>query len=178
VAGIVSGTLPSVYVALAKQGLTNQQIIALCTPESSTLNLTRSQLNSLQTKAYAALGTITDADLQEVLDILKVITPGVVNMQDLLNPKVLFKESWPSLTTPTPSGPALIYNPDGSINTSLAGFLNSIEIPGNNVAAGCDELAKIIPAEQAIASVALAVSMSQLKNISGLTMEQFSKVLA
>ena len=178
VAGIVSGTLPSVYVALAKQGLTNQQIIALCTPESSNLDLTRSQLNSLQTKAYAALGTITDADLQEVLDILKITTPGVNNMQDLLNPKVLFKESWPSLTTPTRSGPALIYNPDGSINTALVDFLNSVEIAGNNAAAGCDELAKIVPAEQAIASIALAVSMSQLKNISGLTMEQLAEVLA
>jgi hypothetical protein len=178
VAGIVSGTLPSVYVALAKKGLTNQEIIALCTPDASNLDLTRAQLNSLQTKAYAALGTITDADLQEVLDILKVTTPGITTMQDLLNPKVLFKESWPSLTTPTQAGSTLIYNPDGSVNSKLANFLNTIEIAGNNAAAGCDELAKIVPAEQAIASVALAVSMSQLKNISGLTMPQFAGVLA
>lgn len=178
VAGIVSGTIPSVFLALAEAGLTNQEIIKLCTPDKSNLDLTRTQLNSLQAKAYQGLGKISNTDLQEVLDILSVTTPDVNTMQDLLNPRVLFGTSWPSLTIPTPDGSQPIYNANGSANSVLVDFLNGIDLGVNNTATGCDELGKIVPAEQAIASVALAVSMSQLKNISNLTMEQLAQVLS
>lgn len=177
-ANIVRGTLPSIELALREQGLNEAEIIRLCTPDQSTLNLSRSEFNSLQNRAYQALGTITGTDLQEILNILDVTIQGLTSLQDLLDPIRLFTDSWCTLTVPTANGPELIYQPNGSVNFNIAEFLNSIEFGPNNTATGCDELSKIVPVEQAIASVALAVSLSQISNISNLTPAQLAQALA
>jgi hypothetical protein len=72
VAEIGRGTIPPVEKALLAQGLTPDEIDALCTPSQSNLVLTQTQLNSLQQKAYRAMTTITGDDLSQVLAILKV----------------------------------------------------------------------------------------------------------
>ena len=178
-ANIVQGTLPSLEAALTAQGLTQEEIVRLCTPEQSTLNLSRNEFNALQSRAFVALGTITTGpDLTEILDILDVTIPGITSLQDLLNPIRLFGFSWPSLTVPTDNGPELIYQPDGSVNFNITQFLNSVEFGPNNSVTGCDELSKIVPAEQAVASVALAVSLSNISNISNLTPPQLAQALA
>lgn len=177
-ANIVQGTLPAIDTALRAQGLDEAEIIRLCTPEQSTLNLTRNEFNTLQSRAYQALGTITGTDLQDILNILDVTIQGLTSLQDLLNPVRLFTNSWPSLTVPTDNGPELIYEPSGSVNFNITQFLNSIEFGPNNTATGCDELSKIVPTEQAVASVALAVSLSQIANIADLTPAQLAQALA
>ncbi len=177
-ANIVRGTLPSIETALREQGLNEDEIIRLCTPEQSTLNLSRSEFNNLQSRAYEALGAITGTNLLEILNILDVTIQGLTSLQDLLDPLRLFTTSWTCLTVPTPSGPELIYQSDGSVNFNITEFLNSIEFGPNNTATGCDELSKIVPVEQAIASVALSVSLSQITNVSNLTTAQLAQALA
>ena len=74
VAEIVRGTIPPVEAALLAQGLTPDEIDALCTPLQSNLVLTQTQLNSLQQRAYRAMVNIVGDDLAQVLAILKVTT--------------------------------------------------------------------------------------------------------
>lgn len=176
-ANITRGTLPSLATALRAQGLTEAEIIRLCTPDQSTLTLSRSEFNTLQSRAYQALGTIVGTDLQEILDILDVTIQGLTSLQDMLNPRRLFTKSWPSLTVPTADGPQLIYQPDGTVNFNITEFLNSVSFGPNNTATGCDELGKIVPVQQAIASVALAVGLSQVPNIGNLTPAQLAQAL-
>ena len=73
-AEIVRGTIPPVEAALLAQGLTPDEIVALCTPSQSDLVLTQTQLNSLQQRAYRAMTTIVGDDLAQVLAILQVTT--------------------------------------------------------------------------------------------------------
>jgi len=177
-ANIARGTLPSITLALFEQGMSENEIVRLCTPNQSSLELTRSQFNNLQRKAYDAMLTITGTDLAEILDILDVTTPGVNNLADLLNPTVLFGESWRSLSVPTDNGPQAIYNSDGTANSIVKTFINTVEFGPNNTITGCDELSKIVPQDQAVASVALAISMSQVPNITNTDIATLARVLS
>lgn len=176
-ANIIRGTLPTIASALIKQGLSENEIVRLCTPAQSTLNLTRSQFNSLQRKAHDAMATITGTDLQEILDILEVTTPNIQSLVDLLNPIKLFGESWRSLQVNTDVGPQPIYNLDGTSNPIVKTFINEVNFGPNGSITGCDELGKIVPQEQAVASVALAVAMSQIPNISNTDVQRLAKAL-
>ena len=175
---IVRGTVPSVAFALIAQGLSENEIVALCTPSQSSLTLSRTQFNSLQRKAYDAMVTVTGTDLQEILDILNVTTPGIETLADLLNPVKLFGNSWRSLMVTTDDGSQLIYNDDGTPSYTVQRFINQVDFGPNSNVTGCDELSKIIPQEQAIASVALAVSMSQIPNIIGTDISTLARVLS
>jgi hypothetical protein len=175
---IVRGTVPSIAFALIAQGLSENEIVALCTPNQSSLTLSRTQFNSLQRKAYDAMVTVTGTDLQEILDILNVTTPGIQTLADLLNPVKLFGNSWRSLMVTTDDGSQLIYNDDGTPSYSVQRFINQVDFGPNSNVTGCDELSKIIPQEQAIASVALAVSMSQIPNIIGTDVSTLARVLS
>jgi hypothetical protein len=63
---------------------------------------------------------VTGADLQQVLDILDITTPGINSMADLLNPVKLFPNSFQTLTVNTKNGSRAIYtNAQGSVNTNL-----------------------------------------------------------
>ena len=177
VAGIVRGTLPSIERALLAQGLTQDQIIRLCTPDTSTLVISRTQFNYLQQKAYIALGNIVSPDLDDILAILNVTVPGLVSLQDLLDPKKLFIKSWPSLLTTTDAGSQLIYNPNGSVNPAIQVYVKTSQFGTNNTITGCDELSKIVPPDQAVASTALSMSLSQVKNINLTDPVTLAKVL-
>lgn len=177
-ANITRGTLPTITLALFEQKLSENQIVSLCTPSQSSLNLTQNQFNSLQRKAYDAMLTITGTDLAEILQILEVTTPGINSLADLLNPIKLFGESWRSLTVSTNEGLQPIFNNDGTTNSTVKKFINTVEFGPNSSVTGCDELAKIVPQEQAIASVALAVSMSQIPNIANTDIKTLAKVLS
>jgi hypothetical protein len=175
---IVRGTLPSITLALFDQDMSENEIVRLCTPSQSSLDLTRSQFNNLQRKAYNAMLKITGTDLAEILDILDVTTPGVNTLADLLNPTVLFGESWRSLSVPTDNGPQSIYNSDGTANSIVKTFIGSIDVGPNSNITGCDELSKIVPQDQAVASVALAVSLSQIPNIVNTDIATLARVLS
>jgi hypothetical protein len=70
-AGITSGTLSCVAKALAEYGLTENDIILLCTPGASNNGkITDGEFNALQKIAYAAMTSITGSCLEYVLQIL------------------------------------------------------------------------------------------------------------
>jgi hypothetical protein len=70
---------------------------------------------------YLAMTQITGTDLQQILNLLKVTTPGIETMADLLNPYKLFPRSFNTLTAPTANGLRGIYiNTLGAVNTNLA----------------------------------------------------------
>jgi hypothetical protein len=171
-AGIVIGTLPSITEALREQGLTTDEIVALSTPAQSDLTFTVGEFNSLQKRAYPAFQNITGDNLAEVLTILgytgSAIDPTDANtsMAALLDPKVLFALSWPSLTLNN----ILIYGFDGSVNQEIIQYLENIGEGPGATATGCDELAKIVPPSQAAASVAVAAGLQQIKGISQTTL--------
>ena len=195
-AKITSGTLSCVALKLAEFGLTESDIVLLCTPDASTRTPSTNEFNALQKKAYSAL-TAIDADcLTYVLDVLDVVTPGITTMADLLDLKKILPESWISLTVPStaptmpsaspPSptaggtagptaGVTLLFNSDGSVNPAVQAALNdstAIVLP-----AGCDELAKIIPPDQAVANKAFQASLQQVGGISTTTLPKLATAL-
>ena len=174
---MINGTLPAVRDALLAQGLTTQDISDLVNQNVESLfnptGLTANQFDSLQKRAYPALCTITGADLADVLSILGVTTANIASMCDLLDPVKIFPRSYASLTLPTPAGDILIYNNDGSVNSQVPAVLNN----GSLVPQGCDQLAKIIPPDQAAANRAIQVSFAQVKNLFNTTLPEVAAIL-
>lgn len=174
---ITSGTVPAVRNALLAAGLTDQNIADLVNNNIERLfnpnGLTAPEFDTLQKRAYPALCNVTGADLIEVLDIFGVVTPNITSMCQLLNPVKIFPLSFASLTLPTPNGPVLIYNLDGTVNDEIAPTLNS----GAVSPVGCDELGKIIPQDQAAANRALQLSFAQIKGAALTTLPQLAEVL-
>jgi hypothetical protein len=170
-AEIVRGTIPPVETALLAQGLTPDEIDALCTPTQSDLVLTQTQLNSLQQRAYRAMVNVVGDDLVQVLAILRVTTPDINTMADLLNIQKLFPRSWQSLTTPVDGDAVLIFEQDGAVNDQVTVYVTEA------VVTGCDQLAKIVPPEQAVAATALSQSLQQIGNLSQLTLPELAGAL-
>jgi hypothetical protein len=189
-AGITSGTLSCIASKLAEYGLTQSDIILLSTPEASSRTPTETEFNTLQKKAYAAMVAIDGDCLTYALDILDAIIPDIDNLGDLLDLKKIFPTSWPSMTVistapntvidpNTPPSPGstsiLIFETDGSVNPAIQAALNdstAITLP-----AGCDELAKIIPPDQAVANKAFQSSLQQVSGISTITAPQLAAAL-
>ena len=189
-AGITSGTLSCIATKLAEYGLTQSDIILLATPEASERTPTENEFNTLQKRAYAAMVAIDGDCLTYALDILDAVIPDISNLGDLLDLKKIFPTSWPSMTVistapstvidpNTPPSPGstsiLIFEPDGSVNPAIQAALNdstAITLP-----AGCDELAKIIPPDQAVANKAFQSSLQQVTGISTITAPQLAAAL-
>ena len=174
---MLNGTTPCVTTALKAQGLTDGAIAALVNNDVQSLykpnGLTPNQFDTLQKAAYPALVNVTGDCLQNVLDILDCTLPNIATMADLLDPVMIFPTSYASLTLPTPDGPVLIYNVDGSVNSAVEPILNS----GALTPVGCDQLAKIIPAAQAAANRALQIAFQQIKGIRGTSTQQLAAIL-
>ena len=189
-AGITSGTLSCIATKLAEFGLTQSDIILLATPEASERTPTENEFNTLQKRAYAAMVAIDGDCLTYALDILDAVIPDIANLGDLLDLKKVFPTSWPSMTVistapstvidpNTPPSPGstsiLIFEPDGAVNPAIQAALNdstAITLP-----AGCDELAKIIPPDQAVANKAFQSSLQQVSGISTITAPQLAAAL-
>ena len=178
---ITSGTLSCVALKLAEYGLTESDIVLLCTPDSSPRTPSTNEFNSLQKKAYQAMATIDAECLSYVLDVLGVVTPNIDTMADLLDLKKILPESWISLTVPSAGtgagggGVVLLFNPDGSVNPAVQAALNSsvaIVLP-----AGCDELAKIIPPDQAVTNKAFQAGLQNVGGISTTTLPRVATAL-
>ena len=189
-AGITSGTLSCIATKLAEFGLTQSDIILLATPEASERTPTENEFNTLQKRAYAAMVAIDGDCLTYALDILDAVIPNIANLGDLLDLKKVFPTSWPSMTVistapntvidpNTPPSPGstsiLIFEPDGAVNPAVQAALNdstAIALP-----AGCDELAKIIPPDQAVVNKAFQSSLQQVTGISTITAPQLAAAL-
>jgi len=190
-ANITAGTLSCVASKLAEYGLTESDIVLLCTPGASNRTPSMNEFNALQKKAYSAMASIDSDCLTYVLDVLGVVTPNIGTMADLLDLKKILPESWISLTVqstapPPPAGSTtatanplagsiLIFNTDGSVNPAVQSALNdsaAITLP-----AGCDELAKIIPPDQAVTNKAFQAGLQNVGGISTTTLPQVATAL-
>ena len=177
VGNIQGGTVPALKEAMLRQGMTNQNIIDLVNNNQFGLfnqqGLSTNEFNSLQKLAYQAMTQVTGQDLLEVMDILDVSTPNIVTMADLINPIKVFPNSYQTMQTPTPSGPMPIYNPLGQVDMTLQEVVGTF-LPAPS---GCDELAKIIPPDQAVGNKAVQASLQQISNIENTTLPALAETV-
>ena len=175
---MLNGSTPCVTTALKATGLTDKDIANLVNINVQALlnpnGLTQNQFDTLQKQAYPALLNVTGTCLQEVLDILDCTLPNIATMADLLNPVKIFPTSFSSFTLPAPSGPVLIYDTTGAVNSAVTPILNS----GAITPVGCDQLAKIIPPDIAAANRALQIAFQQVKGITNVLAPGLASILS
>lgn len=107
----VSSTTPALNTALLTVG-----IPAAAIDNPSVANFTDQQQHLI----YVAMTQITGTELQQILNLLRVTTPGIMTMADLLNPIKIFPRSYNTLTAPTANGLRGIYiNSAGAVNSNL-----------------------------------------------------------
>jgi hypothetical protein len=166
-----TSTLPCVQAALEMAGLDSAEIADLISNNRQSLfnpdGLTTNQFDRLQRQAYQGMTMVAGDCLADVLAILDVTAPGIDDMADLLDPVKIFPTSYSSLKFEE----APIYAPDGSVNSGISNTLNA------TTATGCDELGKIIPPAQAVASKALQYQLQQVSGIQNLTLPQLAAIL-
>jgi type IV secretory pathway VirB2 component (pilin) len=110
----VTGTVPFLTQAFTAAGISIDIALNITNP-------TASVTDSVQRLMYQAMTTITGDQLTQILTILGVTTTGIMTMADLLNPLLLFPNSYQSLTAPTATGPVAIYlDSTGAVNTTLS----------------------------------------------------------
>jgi hypothetical protein len=174
---MINGSTPCVTAALQAQGLTEQDIANLVNINVESLfnptGLNQNAFDTLQKNAYPAFLNVSGSCLQDVLDILNSTLPNIANMADLLNPVKLFPTSYVSMTLPTPNGPILIFDLDGSTNSQIEPVINS----GSVSVTGCEDLAKIIPPGWAAAARAIQIAFQQIKGISVISVPQLASIL-
>jgi len=166
-----NSTLPCVDTALRLAGLDTQNIADLISNNRESLfnpgGLSINQFDRLQQQAYQGMNMVAGDCLAEVLAILDVTTPNIQDMTDLLNPVKILPNSYPTLKFDN----QLIYGPDASVNSNISAELNA------TTATGCDELGKIIPPSQAVASKALQYQLQQISGIANLTLPALAAIL-
>jgi hypothetical protein len=119
----------------------------------------------LEKVLYRTYQEITGNDLDEILMLLNVTTPGIVSLADLLNPVKMFPNSFYSLTVKTVNGLRGIYlDQSGSVNNKLLGSLPNYVLDTYQL------LSQAIPPDQALANQCLRVSLQQIKNISDVSL--------
>ena len=108
----VSSSTPALNTALLNVGI----------PVSAVDNISSTVFTDQQQHLiYLAMTQITGSDLQQILHLLRVTTPNITTMADLLNPVKIFPRSFQTLTAPTASGLRGIYiNSAGAVNSRLA----------------------------------------------------------
>jgi hypothetical protein len=166
---MVNGTTPAVRAALIAEGLTDQDIADLVNENRQELfnptGLTELEFDRLQKRAYPGLCAVTGADLTDVLTILEVTTANITSLCELLDPRKIFPTSFPALTI----NDVLIYNTDGTVNETAV-------LP-ELVPRGCENLAKILPSDQAAATRALQVALGQINSIALIDGAQLARIL-
>ena len=108
--GSLASTTPALNSALLAAGVPDD----LIEDEEASYTVRQQQL------IYQAMTQITGAELAQILRLLRVTTPGIATMADLVNPVKLFPLSFNTLTAPTANGLRGIYiNAQGAVNTAL-----------------------------------------------------------
>lgn len=165
VAKIQGESIPDVQNILLSYGLSETNVSDLVTNNQYSLlnpdGLSANEFDTLQKVAYTAMTSVTGDALTQVLDILDVTTPNIANMAELLDPLVMFPNSYSTLYTPSENGPVPIFNSNGSVNSSIAPIVSTY-LPTST---GCDELGKIIPPADAVANKAIQVALQQIGGI-------------
>ena len=166
VAVINGGTLRVIQTQMNLVGLLDSDIRTLINRPDTTSD---NEFNKLQMLAYQAMTQVTGADLQQVLDILDITTPNINTMADLLNQQKIFPASYLTLQSPTADGFVPIYQSNGSVN---------IELTPNVVAVtGCEELGKVMPPDQAVASKAVQAGFQQITGLEQSTPAELAQAI-
>lgn len=111
------GNIPVFTTALTEAGVGALAIENLNNP-------TYTVSDNQQRLVYQAMTQITGANLTQILSFLKITTPGITTLADLLNPVKILPNSYYTLVVPTEQGSTRIYNNNtGSINSSLPSLL-------------------------------------------------------
>ena len=107
----VASTTPALNTALLNAGIPDSLVDDPLEAEYT---------DQQQALIYLAMTQITGTDLQQILSLLRITTPGLVTMADLLNPIKIFPRSYNTLTAPTANGLRGIYiNSAGAVNSRL-----------------------------------------------------------
>ena len=164
-AGITDAAIPVLQQALTNAGLSRTDIRDLVQNNVQSLlnpsGLSANQFDRLQKIAWLAMTAVGADELTQILSILEVTTPNIVALSDLLDPVKVFPLSYATLQTPSPDGPAPIFNSTGAVNSDIQPIVNSY-LPTQS---GCDELGKIIPQADAVANKAIQVALQQIPAI-------------
>jgi hypothetical protein len=170
------GSPAALVKQLARQGaVTSQLMVELGRgglPTDAVIAITRSQENispAVEKIMYRAMTQITGNDLRQVKQILGVTTDNIDTMADLLNPVKIFPKSYQTFSTPTCSGNRGIYCENDTLHDTLAQ-----ELPVYAMS-GYQQLASIIPPDQALANRALSVSLQQISNITKMQLPCLAK---
>ena len=109
--GTIASTTPALNTALLKAGLPADLVDSPDTAEYT---------DQQQQLIYRAMTQVTGSELAQILRLLRVTTPGITTMADLLNPVKTLPRSYNTLTAPTTDGLRGIYiNEAGAVNTRL-----------------------------------------------------------
>jgi hypothetical protein len=107
----IASTTPALNTALLNAGLPADLV-----DDPDTAEYTDQQ----QRLIYQAMTQITGESLAQILRLLRVTTPNITTMADLLNPVKILPRSYNTLTAPTANGLRGIYiNEAGAVNTKL-----------------------------------------------------------
>jgi len=161
------GLLPEFTAKLDAAGLPTEELNAILTGTSAT-----TQAEGI---IYQAMLDTTGSTLDQVKTILDVTTLNLTTMADLLNPVRTLPNSYQQLTIQAPTGGGPIPVTISLTNIySAAATVNAVILPMFINDEAYNELAKIIPSDQALANRAIANSLGQVKNISQLTLPAFT----
>jgi len=170
------GSPAALVKQLARQGaVTSQLMIELGRggiPTDAVIAITQSSTDvspAVEKIMYQAMTQITGNDLAQVKQILGVTTPNIDTMAELLNPVKIFPNSYQTFSTPTCSGDRNLYSDNDAVDTDL-----SQELPVYAMD-GYQQLASIIPPDQALANRALSVSLQQITNITKMSLPALSR---
>jgi hypothetical protein len=156
-----SYSVPALDTALINAGV----------PEDKVNDLANTTFTDAEQKLiYRAMTTITGSSLAEILKLLRVTTPGLTTMADLLNPVKIFPESFNTFTAPTVNGLRAVYlNSAGTVNSALETELPvDVLVPLQGTMSQSmpySRLKQIVPADQALASKAIATALTQVDTI-------------
>ncbi len=154
----------AVNIALLSAGLSSTEVT----------NITNGNPASVEQEKliYGAFCIVIDTDLTDVLIPLNVQTEGLESLADLLNVKMLFPNSYKSLTYPQYNSIAL---PTNSKTYYLTFKDGQVDIK-NDIGIG-DRLLNLIPEDVAFSADAFRVAMLQIRNIQSMKIEKFSQVV-
>jgi hypothetical protein len=109
--GFIASTTPALNTALLNAGLPADLVDAPDTAQYT---------DQQQRLIYQAMTQVTGEPLAQILRLLRVSTPNIATMADLLNPVKILPRSYNTLTAPTANGLRGIYiNEAGAVNTRL-----------------------------------------------------------
>jgi hypothetical protein len=183
------GMIPSLASLLATAGFTSAEINALANGVN-VLNLDG------QKALYEVMKNITDENLDQVLTILQVDNTRLqlTSMADLLDPRRMFPNSYLTLTCPTPTGIAPIYLEPGNFDPSLGEAYDDSQVnmaleaivedpvgylyAGPNNTNSYSAMRTVIPSGMALANKALALSLSQIKNVQNIGLPALGSTMA